>query len=291
MAETQGGQPTNVQSAAGGSGDPTSQGTSDFAKLQELDKEVRAQRAALRNEQAAINKQKEEVEAGKRAQDEFISSLTNNPIETLAQYGVDFNDLAVANLTQQNDDPNVRALAEAKQTITGLQKTVEELKGTVNNLSEGRETDGLTQVARQVLTDPKYATLQAYPNYEAEVVQLYKNLRAEGHDLTMGDAADRMQEIWSEHLGALRNNPIIQKELGIPAATPPMGQETSQVPTQSGQAQNTPEFNTVTNQGTGGPSGPSTGVPNNEFPTAEERIKAAVDTLKTTDFWTLRRNS
>lgn len=218
--------PTSIVAAK--AAEPESPQQMTWRKVNEAEARVREKMSALRAEQEAFNKAKQEFEHGRnKAGDvdsrELAMQLAASPIKTLASMGLNIEDVLRSAIAEKNGQapqgPHIpqrsqadSGVAELKQEIAGLRQYIEETQ----RQGEARQRLAAfrSDLSRE-LTKPENGLLTAFPGVEDTMIAnaaRYAEL-TDGQVLTTDRVAAMMRSELEEHVAALFDHPAVQQFL------------------------------------------------------------------------------
>ena len=198
-------------------------------KLLQLQQDLKSQKDALGAAPAAV------------APGIDMEKLRSDPLGTLKQHGVHFEDLAKRVLNDGRVSPEEtmrRQTGKANDRIEHLEKTIAEMQKQSTEHQHARMVTEYQAGVTQALADPEFELLRAYPDSEALVFNLAStHANQNGEVLTPVDAARRIQGEIREQLTTLSTNDAVRKLLGLQEA--PTSSQVSQTQSTAGQTPTT----------------------------------------------------
>lgn len=218
-------------------------------KAQVHAQQLQEREAAIQAREAALESQANQYKTGYFSQER----LKADPLSVLAEAGLSYEEITNQILTQQPEDPRMKA------TINKLQSQIEELKAANENTKKSyadNQTAAYQAAVKQIETDtralvsnnPEYETI-ASTRSEKEVVELIKRtFDQDGILLSVEEAAQEVENYLIDEAMKLTNIKKVQKQweaTRAKSAAPAPSQIASKSPAQ--QQQQPAQMKTLTN--------------------------------------------
>ncbi len=214
-AETKPEEPPAVEEKAA---EPSKYKTWEAVKAAE--KRNRALREQIRQEKAALDAERKELEAQRGQFKQQHDELINEPLEALKKRGVSFEDMARRVLADGKVSPEeaIKRLAvEMQEKISTLEKRDEEREQRVAAREQQQYIADYRSKVSAALATPEFELLSAYPDAEEEVFQLATFWAQQKQEvLTPQQAAAMIQDELKDRLSKLKSHKAARAFLGVP---------------------------------------------------------------------------
>lgn len=186
-----------------------------WAALKKKDAALSAMSARLRDEKAALEKQREQLTASQKSQADIIAMLKQDP-RNIEKFGISMPEFLDRLITDNAEHP-AQAKRENSEEFKSLRAELAEMKNLLMSHQVSTAEEKFGNTFESVIQGEEFELLRAHENpksaalkFMGEYYQTYGKM-----DLTPQQIARHLQDTWKEHLESLGSSKAVRKALGI----------------------------------------------------------------------------